>query len=100
MSPDIIVVPAIVGLPCVVICVRMWLRHKEKMATLAAASTSPALESRLVRIEQAVDAIAVEIERLGEGQRFVTKLLAERGSAPAVLPISGGAAEPRATTPH
>ena len=32
---------------------------------------------RLERIEQAVDAIAVEIERISEGQRFTTKLLAE-----------------------
>ena len=31
------------------------------------------------RLEQAIDAIAVELERVGEGQRFVTKLLAERG---------------------
>ncbi|MFN2635996.1 MAG: hypothetical protein ABR585_03085 [Gemmatimonadaceae bacterium] len=35
---------------------------------------------RLERIEQSVDAIAVEIERVSEGQRFVTKLLSEGGS--------------------
>ena len=33
---------------------------------------------RLDRIEQAVDAIAIEVERISEGQRFVTKALAER----------------------
>ena len=32
---------------------------------------------RLVRLEQAVDSIAIETERISEGQRFVTKLLAE-----------------------
>jgi hypothetical protein len=38
--------------------------------------------SRLERIEQAVDAIAVEVERISEGQRFTTKLLSEtRGNA-------------------
>ena len=37
-----------------------------------------AIESRLARIEQAVDAIAVEAERISEGQRFTTKLLSER----------------------
>jgi hypothetical protein len=31
----------------------------------------------LVRVEQAVDAIALEMERVGEGQRFLTKVLAE-----------------------
>jgi len=35
-------------------------------------------EERLARIEQAVDAIAVEVERISEGQRFTTKLLAEK----------------------
>jgi hypothetical protein len=29
------------------------------------------------RLENAVDAIAVEIERISEGQRFVTRLLTE-----------------------
>ncbi|HZF68342.1 MAG TPA: hypothetical protein VEZ47_09915 [Gemmatirosa sp.] len=35
-------------------------------------------ETRFQRLEQAVDAIAVEVERIGEGQRFVTQLLADR----------------------
>jgi hypothetical protein len=33
---------------------------------------------RLERMEHAVDAIAIEVERISEGQRFVTKVLAER----------------------
>ena len=37
--------------------------------------------ARLERIEQAVDAIAIEMERVSEGQRFTTKLLAERSGA-------------------
>lgn len=36
-------------------------------------------DERMTRLENAVDAIAVEMERIGEGQRFVTKLLAEPG---------------------
>lgn len=42
---------------------------------------------RLDRLEQAVDAIAIEIERVAEGQRFVTKILAER-------PMNNGVAAP------
>jgi len=39
---------------------------------------------RLGRIEQAVDATAVEVERISEAQRFTTKLLVEKGhQAPA-----------------
>jgi len=34
--------------------------------------------ARLERMEQAIDAIAVEVERISEGQRFTSKLLASR----------------------
>jgi flagellar biosynthesis GTPase FlhF len=40
---------------------------------------------RLQRIEQAVDAMAIEIERISEGQRFTTKLLSSRADAPVSL---------------
>lgn len=39
---------------------------------------------RLERLEQSVDTIAVEIERISEGQRFVTKLLSEGQQQPAL----------------
>lgn len=35
-------------------------------------------DERLRRLETAVDAIAIEIERISEAQRFTTKLLTER----------------------
>jgi hypothetical protein len=35
---------------------------------------------RLVAIEQAVEAVAVEVERISEGQRFTAKLLSERAN--------------------
>jgi hypothetical protein len=38
--------------------------------------------SRLERIEQAVDAIAVEVERISEGQRFTTKVISELRGLP------------------
>jgi hypothetical protein len=48
------------------------------------------MEQRLARIEHAVDAIAVEVERVSEGQRFTTKVLAERmHQADAALPTAG-----------
>jgi hypothetical protein len=49
---------------------------KEK-GRLAGDSVPQVTEARLARIEQAVDAIALEIERISEGQRFTTKLLSE-----------------------
>ena len=50
------------------------------------------VEARLERIEQAVDTIAIEVERVSEGQRFTSKLLAEREQASPRVP--------RAITPH
>jgi hypothetical protein len=43
---------------------------------------------RLERMEQAMDAIAIEIERVSEGQRFVTRLLAE-GKTAVPIPVIG-----------
>jgi hypothetical protein len=39
----------------------------------------PETTARFERMEQAIDAIAVEVERISEAQRFTTKLLVERG---------------------
>jgi hypothetical protein len=36
------------------------------------------IEQRLTTIEQSVESVALEIERIGEGQRFVTQLIGER----------------------
>ena len=48
----------------------------------------PDVTARLERMEQAIDSIAIEIERISEGQRFTTKLLAERvpPASPAARP--------------
>lgn len=47
--------------------------------------------TRLNRIEQAVEAIATEVERIAEGQRFTTKLLSKdttrSSSAPVAAPL-------------
>ena len=46
---------------------------------------------RLLRMEQAVEATAEEVERIGEGQRFLTRLFTEGESARA---IGAGAVQP------
>ena len=55
---------------------------------------------RLQRIEQAVESIAIEVERIGEAQRFTTRLLAERPlDAAARIPVQPRR-EPGTITPH
>ena len=39
---------------------------------------SAAIEQRLQRIEEAIDAMAGEVERVSEGQRLTSRLLADR----------------------
>lgn len=49
----------------------------------------PEMTEKIASMERGIDAIAVEVERIGEGQRFVTQLLAERAdAAPIALPRS------------
>jgi hypothetical protein len=56
-------------------------------------------EERMTRLEQAVDSIALEVERISEGQRFTTKLLADRAQVDPLRAASPS--EPiRRTTPH
>jgi hypothetical protein len=52
---------------------RLWRRGGAVMAALPGE-----LMDRLTRLDQSVDSIAVEVERIGEGQRFVTRVLSER----------------------
>lgn len=45
------------------------------------ALSAPQNDQRLEQLQQSVDAIAVEVERIAEAQRFSAKLLAERPEA-------------------
>jgi hypothetical protein len=49
-----------------------------KRPTAPPSTVSPEMRDRLERIEQAVEAIAIEVERVSEGQRFVTRVLHEQ----------------------
>ena len=58
------------------------------------------VEQRLARMEHALEAIAIEVERISEGQRFTTKLLSEgagRGEANRISSGSGRPAQDRST---
>ena len=54
------------------------------------------IDARLSEMQQSLDAVAVEVERISEGQRFATKLLTERG---ATAPDANGAREILRHTP-
>ena len=92
MMPEIFIVPVVFGIPAAVIALRMMLKHREKMAALGAGQRPSAdADARLMRVESVVESMAVELERIGEGQRFLTKLLSDRTqSADAAHRVAAG----------
>jgi len=55
-----------------------YVRRLELQKKPSRPETDVDVQGRMSRIEQAVDAIAIEVERMSEGQRFTTRLLAEQ----------------------
>lgn len=58
---------------------RIWRRSAAAMTSLPRDITD-----RLQRMEQAIEATAFEVERIGEGQRFITRLFTEGESPKAI----------------
>ena len=73
---------------------RLWHRGGPRHAIDIEASP------RLQRMEQAIESIAVEVERIGEAQRFTTKLLTERQPDAAARLGIPARREPGTITPH
>jgi hypothetical protein len=74
----------IIGLPLA----RAFARRMDRRG--AGAQIPNEVSSQLAHLNQAVDAIALEVERISEGQRFTTRLLSEQKEA-ARQPLSSGA---------
>ena len=60
---------------------RAWVARGRDEARLMNETAARLPDARLDRLEQAVDAIALEVERISETQRFTTKLLSEHPRA-------------------
>jgi hypothetical protein len=71
----VVVVATIASLSGVGIAVHSYLRRARRAT---AAQFPAASDDRLERLEQAVESIAIEVERISEGQRFLTKLQTDR----------------------
>ena len=65
-------------------------------------SLTPQADERLSYLQQSVDAIALEVERIGEAQRFTDKLRAQPGdlSSPAKPAAQQGAISPVTKPPR
>ena len=68
------------GTALLISVISLWFGRR-RQAPLANNDGVLRLEQRLTEMQQSLDAVAIEVERISEGQRFATKLLAERGGA-------------------
>jgi hypothetical protein len=84
---DIVIVAIVFGTLGTVLfpLARAWARRIDGRGAEPAAIPAD-VTARLERIERAVESVAIEVERISEGQRFVTKVLAERGEAAKLPP--------------
>jgi hypothetical protein len=63
-----------------------WLDRRGHPAPAA----SPEMNHRLTQIEQAIEAVAIEIERVSEGQRYTNRSISEMRGLPAPDPAGAG----------
>ena len=98
MGPEIVVPLGAFG--CAIILAIGVPLARAYARSMDARSKNPGIPSevtqRLERMEQTLDAVAIEIERITEGQRFTTKLLSE-GKGPTQVAPGVGAAQDRIT---
>lgn len=69
--------------------------------TLASAAPESVTRAEVKAVAEGLDALLLEVERIAEGQRFVAKLLAQRGERAGLPPGAAPARrEPGQITPH
>ena len=77
--PPIIILAVIMCGSAVTITAMMIVSRQLSLRRMSSqALSSEEIARRLERIEQAVDATAIEVERLAEASRFVTRVLASK----------------------
>ena|GEM_PF-523195 len=85
------------GMGCLTGIIVTFIRRRSKQP-LPAVEVTKRLDDvleRLARLENGIDATAVEVERISEAQRFTARVLAERSAAPSLSDRPRGY-----TTPH
>jgi hypothetical protein len=90
-----------VGMGCGTWLLTTWIKRKTPKSLPVSTELLDRLETitdRLERLDNAVDTISVEVERISENQRFTTKLLSERTQSPA--PVLVEKQRVGSTTPH
>jgi hypothetical protein len=101
---SILTIFGVAFLPTTITLASLWLtarrRAQKAEGIIHDLTVAPALRGERAglgteQLGQALDAIAVEVERISEGQRFTTKLLSEQRDR-----IAAPSTTPRVNTPH
>src|SRR5687767_12570922 len=98
-----IVIVALIS-ACVTLSIfaQAWVDVRKPKGSAADRKHLEAIDARLTRMEEAIESVAVEMERVAEGQRFTARLLSERASPASEAQPSRSAPlnDHRHTTPH
>lgn len=89
MDPEVanfgVVAAIIVGMVGSLAAITTWMiRGLNKKPLARDVPNVHLMEQRFDQLQQAVDAIAVEVERIAEAQRFSARLLSEKRDTPAL----------------
>lgn len=71
--------------------IRNWMRRRRTRGLTMTTPLPVSADPRIDRMEQAIDTIAVEIERVSENQRFMTRLLTETQLAGTIAAVRDSA---------
>lgn len=76
------VVLLVLGVPIV----RAWIRRFDRKSEQLKAGPLVNIEPQIRQLQDSIDGLALEVERIAEGQRFMAKLIGDREKIPASLP--------------
>lgn len=82
-NPNLVIVSlSMILLPLAIQIARRWKAPRNPAYDRQQQAEAAALRERIDRMDGAIDAIALEVERIGEGQRFLTQAMTERVPRP------------------
>jgi hypothetical protein len=85
----------VVGMGCFTGIVTSYFKRRGRQVVSSELGARLAeIADRLGRLDTSIDAMAVEVERISEAQRFTAKVLTERAAAPALPDKRPGVATP------
>jgi hypothetical protein len=71
-----------IGIPLM----RAWIRRFDRKSEALKAAPQTNIEPQIRQLQDSIDGLTLEVERIAEGQRFMAKVIGDREKVPASLP--------------